>query len=250
MSLDKANGIVLETKGVGEADSLITVLLENGLKENFILKGIRKTKKREVLANEIACLINLVYYHKKNKEVFSVKEIHLLERFTKLKSSYLGFVTLSAIVEIVNKFLPKNLEQKKVFEYLLRALEVLEELGVSNITLPFFKLKLLQILGYVPKEFECMTCSKNILQTKEVYLNSSSFEIQCSECGSLPENHLEVLLLMRKMSFTSYRSLLKESIPEENLKKLDFILNRFIQSLLGYELKAQSFIGKGENFSF
>lgn len=240
--LEKANGIVLETKAVGEADSLITLLLDSGFKETFLLKGIRKTKRREILATELGSFVNLVYYHKKNQEIRSVKEIHLIERFEKLKSYYSGFITLSAILELVNKFIPKNLEQKKVFELLLKALEILNELGVSNIVVPFFKLRLLQILGYAPREFECISCSKNIFQSKGAMIYSNTLEIFCAECKTLEENHIEILLLMKKMSFTSYKNLLQQEFKIEILKQIDSILNRFINSQLGLELKTQSFV--------
>lgn len=241
MSLEKASGIVIETKESGEADSLVTLLLETGFKETFLFKGIRKSKKRTQVSQEIATLIHLVYYYKKNKEIFSVKEIEVIQRFEKIKSSYEGFFLISAIVDLVNKFIPKNLEQKKVFELLYRALETLNELGPSKLALPFFKLRFLQVLGYAPTEFECVSCSQDIFQKSGAVIYPSSLEIYCNDCKSTSENHLDILHFMKKMTHLNYRKLLSESVAMEIPKQVDSILNQFISFQLGYELKSQIF---------
>ncbi len=244
MSLEKVTGIVLETRDIGEADSLVVVLLETGLKENFLLKGIRKSKRREIVAKEIANLISLVYYHKKNKEVFSIKEISVVNRFEQLKSSYYGFLITNAMIELVNKFIPKNLEQKKIFELLHQALHSLNELGTSPLSLPFFKLRLLQNLGYAPKDFECMYCSQNIFEKRQAFIRSTSFEINCVDCGSVPENHLDILYVMKKMTYVNYKTLITETISENLLNQLDLILNQFIHFQLGFELKSLALLSQ------
>lgn len=250
MSLQKANGIVLETREIAEADSLVVVLLEHGLKETFLLKGIRKSKRREIISKEIATFINLVYYEKKNIDIFSVKEIHVLDRFEKLKSSYFGFLVVNLIVELINKFIPKNLEQKKVFDLLYKALVSFNELGLCNLSLPFFKLRLLQILGYAPKDFECIYCSCDIFQKNSAFINPTSLEISCQDCGLNPENHLDTLYLMKKFTYSNYRNVIHEKISEETLNQLDSILSQFIQFQLGFELKTQSLLSNAQKSLF
>lgn len=248
MSLQKANGIVLETREIAEADSLIVVFLENGLKESFLIKGIRKSKRRELVSREIGTLVSLIYYEKQNKEIFSIREISVLERFEKLKASYSGFLAISLMVELVNKFIPRNLEQKKIFDLLSKALFTLNELGISEISLPFFKIRLLQILGYAPKDFHCLHCSCDIFQKSSAFIHPTTLEINCIDCGLVPENHLDVLRIMKKFTHSNYRNVVYEVIPLDHLNQFDSILNQFIHFQLGFELKSQSLLSNNLDF--
>ena len=67
MSLLKKRGIILQSTTYSEADALITLLSEDGIKEKFLIKGIKKSKKRPIVASEIGTLIHIdYYYHQKD----------------------------------------------------------------------------------------------------------------------------------------------------------------------------------------
>ncbi len=172
MSLLKKRGIILQSTTYSEADALITLLSEDGIKEKFLIKGIKKSKKRPIVATEIGTLIHIdYYYHQNNNLFFLVKEISLEKRYDLIKNDYISTLILCLFLELVEKTLPEGFTEPKIFKLLFSALEALEKYGSKTLILPFFKFKLLLSLGVVPKDYICQKCGIEILNKNSAKLN-------------------------------------------------------------------------------
>jgi DNA repair protein RecO (recombination protein O) len=110
LGLKKVSGIVIYAKDIGDNDRLITVLGEDCPRQNYFIRGIRKSKSRSIASTEIASWVEINYYDREGKDWRDVKEINLVQRFDTIKSSVVGLYFLSYICEIASALLPEGEE--------------------------------------------------------------------------------------------------------------------------------------------
>ncbi len=243
LSLLKKRGIILQSNTYSEADALITLLSDDGFKEKFLIKGIKKSKKRPIVASEIGTLIHIDYYfHQNNSLFYLVKEISLEKRYDVIKNNYLSTLILCLFLELIEKTLPEGYADPKHFKLLFGALEALEKYGSNILILPFFKFKLLLSLGVVPREYNCQKCGDGILTKDSAKLNLATLEALCCDCEVFSENDIEIIRLFKGISKKSYDSVVLEKIPEVLLMRADTILDMFIKSSLGVSPKSSEML--------
>jgi DNA repair protein RecO (recombination protein O) len=228
LSLCKSKGIVLKSIHVGEADTIIHLFTDLGNKIKLIIKGIRKSKNRSALTTEVGSYLEIDYYNHKDREIFNTKEIHLIERYDKIKKNYLSFLVLNYLLELNDKLLPDNDSNDKSFKLLKGGIDSLEEYGFQMLILPYYKWKFLLIQGIVSSEFICNHCGRFHEDVDFLSLEQSSFQYICNICNSQKENNNQLIKLIKSFTTKNYKILLNESIPKELVSKLDQRLNLFM----------------------
>ncbi|PJZ76649.1 DNA repair protein RecO [Leptospira neocaledonica] len=248
-ALKKTTGIVMESRILPEGDAFLRLLPEEGEVGSFRVKGIKKSKTRPIAAVEPGSLTVLDYYFTQGRETFNVKEIGLIRRFDKAKTGYSGTVLVSYLVELVSSFLTEGGSHPMEYKLLLGALKELDEDGYKPVFLPFFKLKLLYVGGFLSKEMECASCGKNLSEIQSCSLDETHFEIVCGDCGTPKPDKFGLVLFVQDCLALRYRDLKDKKISLELLKEADSLSNRALKPLLGKRLKSEPMLYEslGEN---
>lgn len=123
MNLIKSNGIVIRKSDIGEADRFITVFTEEFGKVNFIIKGIRKSKKRDQTSSEILTLSNFIYHRK--GEYYTLDNIDTLEYFYDLKIDIEKLQIGLYMVSVLDKILVEGQRKKDLYQLLYKSLDFL-----------------------------------------------------------------------------------------------------------------------------
>ncbi|HNI91176.1 MAG TPA: DNA repair protein RecO, partial [Leptospiraceae bacterium] len=225
------------TRQVGEADAVITILGESGTKAKYKLKGIKKSKNRPILASELGALIAIDYYQHKNEEIHNIKEVSLIERFEKIKETYEGYLLITYFCELMDTILPNGDSHEKCFELLNAAFHAINEENFQPLILPFFKLKLLSVLGLVSRELICHSCEEDMLLKNAASINSIHLDITCGDCMPPSKNQISIIKLMDRIFKSRYATLSKEETPISLISQLDQILNDYLRAYLNVTLK-------------
>ncbi len=237
MALEKETGIVIESWDFGDADRVFTLAGESKVRQKFLCKGIRKSKRRPVIATEIGSLVEIDFYDQPNKEWKSIKEIHLVNRFETLKKSYLGILFSMYICELTASLLPEGEEVPATFVLLKGTLEHTEREGIDWGILPFFKVRLLTQLGMFPRDFLCVSCGEDVFSKKSAFFSWETREIHCGDCHPIPKNHLFLLRMFHIMNHKRYSLALQDLSDYALFKEGDYLLNRYIRSITEKDLK-------------
>ena len=244
MSLLKEKGIVVATKQIGEADALITILGESGTKAKYKLKGIKKSKNRPILASELGTLIAIDYYQHKNEEIHNIKEVSLIERYENIKTCYGGYLLISYFCELIDVILPNGDKHEKCFELMKAALQTLNEENFHPLILPFFKIKLLFVLGLISKELVCSSCDEEVPVKNSASLYVTNLEIVCGDCLIPQKNQILLIRLMDRIFKSRFINLVKEEISIELITQLDQILNDYLRGYMNVSLKTLDLLYK------
>lgn len=118
-------GIVINKKDLGEADRYVTVFTENFGKLEFYIKGIRKSKKREIGATDTLSLTQFEFY--KKNDLYNVTNFTGLDSYVEIKSNFFNLELVVYILSVLNTILLENNRKKKLFNITLKTLDVLKQ---------------------------------------------------------------------------------------------------------------------------
>ena len=124
MSINKCKGIVINKYDLNEADRLLTVFTEKKGKSVFIIKGIRKSKKREKYGSDILVYSSFVYYERNNHK--TVSSLEIIEPFLQIKNDYFKINICFYILKIINQILIEGEDRKELFERTLKSLNYIQ----------------------------------------------------------------------------------------------------------------------------
>ena len=123
----RGKGIIIAKKDIEEADRYITIFMEDYGKVSTVIKGIRKSKKRDKTAVDILSLTDFQFYKKNDSLVIS--NFSTVKDYIGIKSDIDKINIAFYIFSILNQILVENGRNRKIYEVLEKTLDYL---NISN----------------------------------------------------------------------------------------------------------------------
>lgn len=219
----KGNGLVIAKKEIEEADRYITVFMEDFGKVSTLIKGIRKSKRRDKMAVDLISLTNFTFYQKGNSIITS--DFSGIENYEKIKADYDKLNIVLYLLYFINNILIENNRNRKLYNLLLKSLNSLNkdnELRKDLLLVVYFLYEVLKEEGLIP-------------------------EVEDISLFFMEQNQKKISLAEQKILIKLYTNDIKEIIDNENyriedIKKVIVILETFINSNLSLNLDARKFL--------
>ena len=119
----KGKGIIIAKKDIEEADRYITIFMEDYGKVSTVIKGIRKSKKRDKTAVDILSLTDFQFYKKNENLVIS--SFSTVKDYIGIKSDIDKINIAFYIFSVLNQILVENGRNRKIYEVLEKTLDYL-----------------------------------------------------------------------------------------------------------------------------
>ena len=120
----RGKGIIISKKDVEEADRYIDIFMEDYGKVSTLIKGIRKSKKRDKTAVDILSLTDFQFY-KKNDSII-ISNFSTVKDYLAIKSDIDKINMAFYIFSILNQILVENGRNRKLYDLLEKTLDFLE----------------------------------------------------------------------------------------------------------------------------
>ncbi|NEU07541.1 DNA repair protein RecO [Flavihumibacter sp. R14] len=150
--LHKTLGIVFKTTSYSESSVVVQVFTEKFGLQSYLINGVKKPKaKISMNILQPLHLLEMVVYHKPSGNIQRVAEVRQQPVFMAIPYD----IVKSSLVMFLNEVLYKAIRQQTaddvLFEFLFRAIEILDRMegGVMNFHL-YFLLRLTRFLGFYP----------------------------------------------------------------------------------------------------
>jgi len=182
MSINNISAIILNVSPYRETSCILKLFSpEYGLITG-IAKGVKKLKsRREPL--ERGSHINLTVYFKKNRDINTVSNIHIIDFFPGIRSNLqktaIRDITFELIIASIINYNP----QRELYSTLLKFLSQLEQLSETHtlyIQLWRFFYKFADISGFVPDFSQCIYCGTPIKESGYLLINKGG--VSCRNC--------------------------------------------------------------------
>lgn len=229
------NGIVLNSREVGEADRVYTIFtLETG-KIRVLGKGVRKINAK--LAGFLEPLTQAEIFVSRGKGLGQISGSLIENSFPAIRSNWELAKNVFEVFRLVDKLVPEQQKEEEAFGLLLNYLEASEKLaGKRTEKIMILKLgflfKFLQQLGYGLEVEKCLSCGK-ILVPGNNFFSSSKGGFACAKCAKGLEDDLLLvkdssIKILRIFAKNRLENLSKLTASSEEIKDLEKIAGRYL----------------------
>lgn len=184
MGLIEAEGIVLRSYNLAEADKIVVCLTRHAGVVRTVARGARRLKSRFGAGLEPFTIIALTYYEKEGRELVSLRQAEIIRSFFGLASRSETVAALAYMSELVMEFAPPHEPNERLFR-MVQA--VVEALASAPDDLPallrYFEIWILRLAGFLPDMRSCAECAKTLGEDSPVYLNAE-LKARCGQCSN------------------------------------------------------------------
>ena len=248
MSIDRAQGLVLNKRDLRETSLIVDFYTREFGKIRTILKGIRTDPKKFASNLELFSLNEIIFYRKTHSSYHLVSQADKLDNFTRIRQNIEKATTAAFIMEMVSSIMQLEDKNDQIFDLTLAALKELETNYNPEKIATIFKIKMLSLSGFKPHFDSCVSCLDKIMGQSKFSLALGG--LLCPRCmpkdptsRSIFRGTIATVLHIEKNSFNSSLSLGMNPVIK---KELELILNAFLNFHLGQELKSQKLMNKLE----
>lgn len=125
MKLVKIEGIVINKKDVNDFDRIITIFTRNFGKVSVLVKGIRKSKKRDKIGADILSYSSLVVYKKENSYIGN--SIECVKSYDNIRQSMDKIGVVLYIFHVLNNILMDSQRNLSVYNLSIKSIEYIEK---------------------------------------------------------------------------------------------------------------------------
>lgn len=189
MALYKAEGLLLRTYDLGEADKILVLYTRERGKVSCVARGARRAKSRFLAVSQLFSHSRFLIYQGRSS-LHTVRQAELINSFRSLREDLVRVAHASYASELLDHFVAEWEPQADLFRLLLETMTLLSGASDLDLTLRWYELRLMDVLGYRPVLDACVTCGGELRG-----VSGFSAELGGTLCHScLGVRHAEVLL--------------------------------------------------------
>ena len=150
MSIDKAQGLVLNKRDLRETSVIVDLYTKEFGKISGILKGIRTEPEKFASNLEPFSLNEIIFYRKTHSNLHLVSQADKLDNFTGTRQSIERSTTAGFMMELIGSIMQPEDKNEEIFNLALASLKELETNYSPEKIATIFKIKILSLSGFKP----------------------------------------------------------------------------------------------------
>ncbi len=199
--------LVLRKTKLGETDTILTLLADDGRQVRAVAKGLRKPGGRFGARLEPYAVCDLLLHTGRSLEV--VTEAQTVGSHAGLREDLERSAAAAVVADLLDKIAVEGQQEPRLFALATTSLDVMETApeSVLSALVVAFLLKAMAMHGYRPQLEECACCAGEMHESHDFSVSHGG--VLCPECGTLDASTLRFgpqgrawleTLLMTKMA--------------------------------------------------
>jgi len=238
--LQRTEGIVLKTSLFGEADLIVTHITKDcGIVKTFA-KSPRKIKSNFGSSLEPLTYSKIAFLGREDSSLPRLVQSDIVYPFHSLRSSFNSFLKVSELFELTINFVPERDTGNRAYSLLLNTLLSMEAAGHAGLIMLFYKLKLLEIAGYLPGLNVCGRCGR---KGNVFYLSHGT--VLCGRCsqGRDPSHSLSPAAISLCINLLSWdiNKLGRIKPAEKIVQELTALIDEHVKYISERTIRAKAF---------
>ncbi len=147
----KTRGIIIRSTKYGETSLILDIYTLDKGRQSFIINSVRSAKSRvkQSLVN-ISSLVDLVVYHRDNKDLNRIKEIRPAHIYTTIPFNVVKGTVALFMIELIEKTVKESEQNQVLFDFLERSFLALDQAEKATLFPLAFPILLMPFLGFSP----------------------------------------------------------------------------------------------------
>lgn len=241
--LYRSEAIVLRRRDFGEADRLLTLFTRDYGKVRAIAKGARKPRSRKAGHIELFMRSKMLFARGRNLDL--VTQAELVEAYRSLREDLVRVTYASHLVELLDRFTAENDAQPELFRLLAEALDWLTESRDLLLTARYYELRLLSLVGFEPRLFQCVNCAA-VLEPQDQFFSAELGGALCPRCQVADDRaqplSLSALKVLRFLQTRPYGAVSVLRVRRSLHTELETIMHNYLQHHLERRLQSADFL--------
>ena len=239
----QTEAVIIKKVKLGEADRILTLYTPHLGKIQAVAKGVRRPRSK--MAGHLELLTHSLVSLARGRNLDTVTGSQTIEGFLALKSDLeLTSFALYA-VELVERFTADHVENYPLFELLLETMNHLCREGNHELTLRFFELHLLELVGYRPQLRQCVSCHQPLRPVTN-YFSPRAGGVLCPDCQqSQPLTYplsLNALKTLRWLQSNDWSAAGRLKITPTLSRGLELVMRDYLKYLLERDVKSTAWL--------
>jgi len=239
----QTEAIIIKKIKLGEADRILSLYTPHLGKIRAVAKGVRRPRSK--MAGHLELLTHSLVSLARGRNLDTVIGSQTINSFLPLKSDLQLTSQALYAVELVDLFTADNDENYPLFQLLLETMHRLCQGNNNELTLRYFELHLLNLVGYRPQLGQCVSCHAPLKATSNSF-SPSAGGVLCPRCSQsqfysypLSVNALKVL---RFLQSNDYDTISQLKIGPELCQELEEVMRNYLKYLLEREVKSVAWL--------
>lgn len=256
----RAEAVVIRHSDFGEADRLLTLYTREHGKVRAVAKGARKIASRK--AGHLEPFTRVKLQLAKGRDLFIVTQAETIDAYPALREDLTLTGYAAYVLELLDRFVPdEEAASPSLFRLLTETLsriatdtstlrQAQDNASLSAGSIPWltvrsYEMRLLDLLGFRPKLFDCANCGNEIL-AEEQFFSASLGGAVCPNCGrglpALWPISVDALKYLRHFQRSDYRAATRARPDDATQREIETVMQAYFQYLLERELNTPGFI--------
>lgn len=225
-------GIVLKTIDYKESSKIMYIYTKEGL-VSVLIHGSNKMKNRHLNMNR---LLNLIDIYVSGKNLLTFRDGDIVKSYQSIADDLEKYTYTTHILELIYSFSSHQHDHEKLFNFLIKIFDIVNESSNYIPYLNMIELKLLYLLGVNPSLKKCVACDKT---------TNLSFSI--TEGGLVCPDHLknpyrisnQAIKLLTRLYYFDLSIDKLEEIELSNIKEIRFLIDKYYEYHLNVKTKSR-----------
>lgn len=239
----RVEAIVLRHNDWGEADRLLGIYTREMGKLRAIAKGVRKPRSRKAGHLEPFTRVSLLLA--KGRDLWIITQAEAVNAHLELRQDLMRVGYASYAVELLDRFTYEEGENPVLYRLLSDTLARLDSQAEPLVTIHYYEVRLLDLLGFRPQLFNCAACQEDI-QPQDQYFSASQGGVLCPRCGANTPGaspvSMNALKYLRHFQRSSYADAARARPVPEVEQELERLLQHYLTYLLERGLNSPAFL--------
>lgn len=226
--ITKNEALVLRKTNFSDSSLIVQLYTKEHGKISAMIKGARSSKSRIGSKVDILNWLEIVFYHKEQKDLQLVTQANIISHFPNIKSDLEKLKYASAVAELILKLVPEKDANEKIFRGVTKILTLIDrEDSQPILNFTQFFIFFIKEIGFELSFTNCSSCGNEIKNSDQ---NAFSYTdgIVCGNCNKdkLTTFDFSTELFELFLCLTSKNK--KLSYKKRDLENIIFILEKYI----------------------
>ena len=239
----RTEAIVLRHSDFGEADRLLTVFTPYLGKLRLLAKGVRKPASRKAGHLETFTRTQLLIARGRNLDI--ITQAQMLEPYVALRQDLWRMSHAYYAAELLDRFSEEDAENEPLYRLFATALGWICTADNLPLTLRFFELQVLGLVGYRPQLFHCLHCNAP-LEPVINYFSPQEGGMLCPRCGESERSArplaLNALKVLRHIQTHTYAECAALQLQPGTHDEVERALQDYLLYILERRFKSVEFL--------
>ncbi|MEA3305366.1 MAG: DNA repair protein RecO [Candidatus Omnitrophota bacterium] len=252
MAIHTTDAIILKKRDVRET-SLLTIFYTRDFgKIKGIMKGIRGHRGPLGYQVQVFTLNKTVFYDTKKTDIHTISQCDLLDFFEAVRGDIIKTSYAYYFVELVDTLTEYGEKNSEIFELLLNSLELLKGRAGPERTARILEIKLLMLIGLIPRFNKCISCDERLNFRKpsfdNVRLSYNAGGLLCGKCLRQDGNSQRILAgtanFIDHVERAPREKTVRIKTSKDVGKEVEKIMGNFLTYQFNVKFKSLEFINK------